>query len=139
MHTCLSIYIPEEIWIMIIGDNGPILQQLFTVNKRINMYLEKIKHKFVKNCVIHDTDNTMSNTIVNNSDTYGVNFNIIRNIENTKIITVIKNNNVCIIKYADKTYFINANFCDVVEFMIEEELGLLMASDTKVILSMIPI
>ncbi len=135
MHTCLSICIPEEIWITIIGDGGSILQQLFTVNKRINMYLEKIKHKFVKNCVIHDTDNT----IVNNSDTYGVNFNIICNIENTKIITIIKNNNVCIIKYADKTYFINANFCDVVEFMIEEELGLLMASDTKVILSMVPI
>ncbi len=135
MNTCFSICIPEEIWLMIIGSSGLVFQQLFMINKRLNMYLDKIKNNFIKVCAIHDTDNT----IIETNNTCGIKFNVIRNIENTKIITVIKNNNVCIIKYDGKTYFINANFCDIVEFMIDEELEILMASDTKVILSMTPI
>ncbi len=107
MNVCLSICIPEEIWINIVGDSGPVLQQLFTLNKRLNMYFEKIKHKFIKNCIIHK-------------------YYEYHNIKNAKSIIVVKNDNKCIIKYDDIQHILNVKFCDNIDFMIDERLGILL-------------
>ncbi len=114
MHTCLSICIPEEIWIMIVGNSAPILQTLFTVNKRINMYLEKIKHKFIKQHIIYR-------------------YYACHNTKNTKTITVVKNDNTCNIKYDGNLHILNVNFWDNISFMIEEDLKILMVYNEHII------
>ncbi len=114
MHTCLSICIPEEIWIMIVGNSGPILQTLFTVNKRINMYLEKIKHNFISYRILYR-------------------YYECHNTENTKTITVVKNDNTCNIKYDGNLHILNVNFWDNPSFMIEENLKILLVYSAYVI------
>ncbi len=115
MKTCLSIRIPEELWITIIGNNGLILQQLFTVNKQINMYLEKIKKEFIRYTQIYD---------------YNRNY-ITKNIS---LITIIKcDNNICNIKYNNNQYTLNMDFYNNINFQLYNDLKVLMIYNLDII------
>ncbi len=115
MNTCLSICIPEELWITIIGNNGLILQQLFTVNKRINMYLEKIKKEFIRYTQIYDY---YRNCIT----------------KNISLLTIIKcDNNICNIKYNNNQYTLNIGFYNDINFKLYNDLKALMIYNLDII------
>jgi NACalpha-BTF3-like transcription factor len=48
MNLCLSVCIPEEIWVMIAQKHGLTFKSLFLVNKNMHSYMGKIKNQFIK-------------------------------------------------------------------------------------------
>ncbi len=134
MNMCLSICIPEEIWITIIGNSGLVLQQLFMVNKRINMYLEKIKKQFIKHNPIYSyygkyvVKNMNPITIIKcDNNTCNIKYN------NKYTLNMDFNNDINFKSYNNNEYTLNMNFNNDINFKSYNHLTILMIYNLKII------
>jgi hypothetical protein len=83
--------LPQEIWNLIVGDNGLILKSLFLVSKLLHKYMDQVKDQYVFN--------TMSK---NNNSSF------LRNDKHYQQ-NEFKNSNLILVKYDNATYDLKYN------------------------------